>query len=331
MGPAFYFLKEAWVKSVFLNQQHFINWLSFTCIHRVILKKNLLKKITEEIGSGSILYFYWADKPSGIVPFLRKKFTNPMVVRFHGSDVFEEVKGGYIPCRESLLKSLNVAVFISQKGENYVHDKYPALNFASLVFRLGVKYQGKTKISSDGVFRIVSCSNVVKLKRVNLILEALIRCSERVHWVHFGEGPLLEALKEKSKNINDNLTITFKGQVPGHEIYEYYRNEPVDLFINVSKSEGIPVSIMEALSFGIPVIATDVGGVSEIVSNSIGRLLSKDFQTKELAEIIENFQKKSEEEISIYKENAYKVWENNYNAQNNYLRFANFLFSMKHD
>ena len=45
---------------------------------------------------------------------------------------------------------------------------------------------------------------------------------------------------------------------------------PVDLFLTVSANEGIPVSIMEAQSFGIPVIATDVGGISEIVNNVNG-------------------------------------------------------------
>ena len=61
------------------------------------------------------------------------------------------------------------------------------------------------------------------------------------------------------------------------------------MFINVSSTEGIPVSIMEAMSFGIPVIATAVGGTPEIVNNENGYLLSKDPSAKELAEVIQNF------------------------------------------
>jgi len=324
-SPVLYFVKEALVKSVLFNRVHFIHWLSFTCIHRFLLKNNP----TGALGTGTILYFYWGDKPSGIVPFLKKKFANPIIVRFHGSDVFEEVKNGYIPCRESLLKSLNAAVFISQKGENYVKNKYPGINFASWVFRLGVKNRGKAKASSDGEFRVVSCSNVVKLKRVHLILEALMQCEHRIHWVHFGDGPLLSDLIEKVTLVKDNIIITLKGQVLGSEIYDYYKNMPVDLFINVSESEGIPVSIMEAISFGIPVIATDVGGVSEIVNESMGKLIPKDFSTLELAGIIEDFRTKSENEISVLKENAYNVWEKNYNAEINFPHFADFLSSMK--
>ena len=46
---------------------------------------------------------------------------------------------------------------------------------------------------------------------------------------------------------------------------DYYKNNIIDIFINLSASEGIPVSIMDAISFGIPCIATNVGGTGEIV------------------------------------------------------------------
>ena len=49
----------------------------------------------------------------------------------------------------------------------------------------------------------------------------------------------------------------------------------IDLFINTSSSEGVPVSIMEALSVGIPIIATDVGGTKEIVTKTTARIASE--------------------------------------------------------
>ncbi|NCO54621.1 MAG: glycosyltransferase, partial [Bacteroidetes bacterium] len=63
----------------------------------------------------------------------------------------------------------------------------------------------------------------------------------------------------------------------------------VDLFINVSESEGIPVSIMEALSAGIPVIATNVGGTNEIVNNDVGFLIDKEFEINTAVNIINNY------------------------------------------
>ena len=54
------------------------------------------------------------------------------------------------------------------------------------------------------------------------------------------------------------------------------RSQPIDIFINVSSSEGLPVAIMEAISFDIPIIATNVGGTSEIVTPETGILIAPD-------------------------------------------------------
>src|SRR5690606_35919751 len=82
-----------------------------------------------------------------------------------------------------------------------------------------------------------------------------------IQWHHFGDGPQMSLLeREKSEISIKNLTITLHGRVENSKIYDFYRYNPVDLFINLSSSEGIPVSIMEAISCGIPVVATNVGG-----------------------------------------------------------------------
>ena len=62
----------------------------------------------------------------------------------------------------------------------------------------------------------------------------------------------------------------------------------IDALINVSESEGLPFSMMEAISFGIPVIGTNVGGVKEIINNDTGILLEKDFEIKSLSSLIDN-------------------------------------------
>ena len=54
-------------------------------------------------------------------------------------------------------------------------------------------------------------------------------------------------------------------------------------------TEGIPVSLVEALSYGIPIIATDVGGNSEVCDSQVGILLSSDPSAEEVKESIEDF------------------------------------------
>ena len=89
---------------------------------------------------------------------------------------------------------------------------------------------------------------------------------------------MMNQIKEMSRELPENIKIDFRGNVKNSDLLEVYKNNQFDLFLNVSLSEGIPVSIMEALSFGIPCIATDVGGTKEIVIDGYnGWLLKKDF------------------------------------------------------
>ena len=88
--------------------------------------------------------------------------------------------------------------------------------------------------------------------------------------VQFGKS-----LQEELKLFPQNAEGYLDGYVPIEQIMNYYRENPVDVIVNVSESEGgSPVSIMEALSCGIPAIATAVGGNPEIVSEQNGILLS---------------------------------------------------------
>jgi glycosyltransferase involved in cell wall biosynthesis len=84
-----------------------------------------------------------------------------------------------------------------------------------------------------------------------------------------------------------NILYNFLGFLPTNEVYLYYKNKPIDVFLNVSASEGLPVSIMEAQSCGIPVIATAVGGTPEIVNEKVGILLSPNPTPEEIGSTIE--------------------------------------------
>ena len=63
------------------------------------------------------------------------------------------------------------------------------------------------------------------------------------------------------KNFPKNIRAEFKGRVLNKEVLKFYIDEVPDLFINLSSSEGIPMSIMEAMSCSIPVIATNNKGI----------------------------------------------------------------------
>lgn len=325
LSPVAFAVKEFFQKRVFKNKKHFQNWLGATLMTRILLKKRNRKSIFDKISDNSVLYFYWGDKTSNIIPLIADRVQRPIVARFHGSDLYEEIKGGYIPFRKTLLKHLTTAVFISQMGEDYLKNRYPELNFETKLFRLGVPHKATAKPSDDNVLRIVSCSYVVPIKRLHLIVEILKQLDFKVEWTHLGGGNYLDKIKEMCQSLPENIQTTFVGQVSNAEVLNYYAQHFVDLFINVSESEGIPVSIMEAISAEIPVFATNVGGTSEIITDDFGELFPKDFSVIFFAERIKNYHQKSFEDKMLMRKNAYRFWSEHYNADDNYTAFANYL------
>jgi glycosyltransferase involved in cell wall biosynthesis len=105
-------------------------------------------------------------------------------------------------------------------------------------------------------------------------------------------------------------------------VLEYYRTHPVSAFVNVSASEGLPVAVMEAFSFGIPAIATDVGGTHEIVSDGgNGFLIPQDFSPEQLLEAFCRLEKMTEPDYQNLCAGARKTWEEKFSAAKNYGRF----------
>jgi glycosyltransferase involved in cell wall biosynthesis len=188
--------------------------------------------------------------------------------------------------------------------------------------RLGVKKQVFNSLESKP-FSIVSCSNVIPLKRVELIAQALKLIALPYTWTHFGDGPLLENIKAEFQNEHH----LFQGRVSNTEVLTFYQKHTPHLFINVSSSEGIPVSIMEAFSFGISVIATDVGGNGEIVNGKNGTLVPADISAEELSEIIQEYIEMNNESYKKKRLAAYKTWEEGFNAGKNYGEFVELLMN----
>jgi glycosyltransferase involved in cell wall biosynthesis len=138
-------------------------------------------------------------------------------------------------------------------------------------------------------------------------------------WVHFGDGPELKRVQNILVNNQNHETI-FLGRVENKIVLEYYSKNKIDLFLNLSTTEGIPVSIMEAFSFGIPVVATNVGGTAEIVNPENGFLLPENPSVNDIKIAIENVI------YHVEKRNrAYQTWKEKYNAEKNYADFIKLI------
>lgn len=240
-----------------------------------------------------------------MIPFLRRIGYDKVIVRFHGFDLYKDRLGGYQPYRTALLKNLTVAITISEFGMSYLKNQYPHVHFETKLLRLGVVYVGRTPSSIDGCIRIVSCARIILLKRIHLIVKVLKLLPFNVEWTHIGDGDYRNLVEEELRDLPSNVKVNLVGWKSACEVQNYYANNPTDLFISLSESEGIPVSIMEALAAGIPVFSTDVGGIREIVDDECGHLIDVTLSEHEIAAELKAYLERYLKNASYYKDSAF--------------------------
>jgi N-acetyl sugar amidotransferase len=278
---------------------------------------------------------YWCTESVIGFCLLKNKYPNAkMDSRFHAYDLYlERHKPNYLPFRKLIMERLDKLIFISDQGKNYFLKVYKdAVDERKLIInRLGVNFIESTEVKKEKThleeMRLVTCSSLIDLKRIDLVIRALSEVKNvQIEWIHFGNGPLAESLEKLAVELlGDKLNIKFNfyGFIDNDNLQKYYHTNYVDLFLNTSKYEGVPISIMEAMSYKIPCVATNVGGVSEIVNSENGYLLPVDFDIKQLVEIIEQYSKLSKEEKKQKSESAYLTWKTKYNGLENYKALIN--------
>ncbi len=272
-----------------------------------------------------IYYSYWFNDWASILVIAKQLGLNGKIVsRTHGFDFDEKQQGrGYHPFRYVELPKFDKIFQVSEYGQNYISKRFPrAKNI--VVSKLGVVENGVNPISVNQIFHIVSCSNFVPLKRVHLMVEILTQFSIPFHWTHFGTSSGMEKVQAKAENLLNKDSFTFKGFVPNKDLMEWYKTNAVDLFVNVSKLEGLPVSLMEAISFGIPVVGCNICGVPEIVNKETGVLLDVDFESKQVASTLEEFLKTKARNTS-FRKGVKDFWSEHFDAYKNY---KDFIFEL---
>lgn len=319
-------IKEFFSNRVFLNRIRLKKWLLAVLGYSVSL--NRFKRY-DFSSSDVILYSYWANQEF----FIDNKMKNFIkVVRMHGADFYEERSAGYLPLREKLYTSVDLLLPISADISKKLAAYYKADQSKIFLSYLGVtNEQSYCTLKHKSSLQIISCSNVYPLKRIDRIYEILrsINSAIMIEWIHIGTGAIVDELKEMLVlDAVENIKFKFVGQKSQIEIKEIYQNNYFDFFINTSEHEGLPVSIMEAFSYGVPGIATDVGGTREIVNSTNGLLIEKNFSSKEVADQIE-YIIASKDIYSSLRKQAFETWSSNFDASKNYPLLIEKLSSFK--
>ena len=288
--------------------------------------------------ANTIFYTYWLNNITLGVGMAKQKLKGVhLVSRTHRGDLYNESRPhSYFSYRPQTLKVLDRLFLISEHGLAYISTLYPWVADNCEVSRLGVRGNNVlNKGSTDGVFRVVSCSSLIPVKRVALLLKGLSMAAKEqdqkiFEWHHFGSGPLMDELQTlASQCLPSNVSWVFHGNTPNDEVIKFYRENPIDLFVNVSQSEGVPVSIMEAASFGIPIMATAVGGTPELVTEKNGILLKPDPSLEEISQGILKMMCELQFRM-IAGKSSFEMWQENYDADKNFPKFVERIIADTH-
>lgn len=312
---------EAEVRNFLFNAEMLRRWLK---------REGCFQDITN-----TVYYTFWYS--TGTMALVLEKQKHPemkIATRAHGYDLYNERQ----PCGQ-LFKSfmdpyIDFIGFISRTGRDYYlqHFAVKENQDAYRVCYLGVPDNGLNPGATDGApMELFSCSNVIPLKRVELLVQAISLLNFPVHWYHAGNGESFEkvtALCHELLDSKPNVKWEMPGAIPNTEVVKYYQQQHVDLFLTSSETEGLPVSIMEAYSYGVPVAATAVGGIPEMVNLGTGYLLPENPTPQEIAEVIEKHQNASATARASLSLNARQLWFNSFHDKKNHEKFAKALLSL---
>jgi len=295
-----------------------------------ILKANELRAFIEERGlRDAIFYDYWFENSTLALSLLRASGDVRLAVaRAHGFDLYDERwPSGQVPFRELKAEGLDRIFPVSAHGRDYLAERIPWASERLEVQRLGVLAQSSDVEERSSTPLVVSCGSLLPFKRTHLIPELLARLNQGVRWIHFSDGPDRARVEQAAQHLPSRVNWELRGDVPNSEVLELYRGERVDAFVSMSAYEGIPVSMMEAISFGIPLLGMYVYGVPEIVNAQTGICLPVDIEPEGAASALAEVLTPGRFDRSTIR----GFFAKNYEASANYTEFAKQLLKLQND
>ncbi|MBR1792044.1 MAG: glycosyltransferase family 4 protein [Bacteroidales bacterium] len=158
-------------------------------------------------------------------------------------------------------------------------------------------------------YNLCTTGTVCHRKGQYLIVEALGMLTEsvrsKIHVSIIGTGNDLSTLVNRVAELGISENITFCGVIPNSEVHNYLCG--CDIYILMSNSEGLPISIIEGMRAGLGVISTPVAGIPEMVGTDNGLLIEPD--ANQLANVLQNIDHYDWEQLG---KNSRKKFEEEY-------------------
>jgi glycosyltransferase involved in cell wall biosynthesis len=151
-------------------------------------------------------------------------------------------------------------------------------------------------------------------------LEILKYLDKKFRLIIVGDGEDREKIEKYIQNNNLKNRVILTGKI--NNVIDYYSQADILLFM--SKNEGLPLTILEAMACGIPVLTTNVGGIGEIIKNNVNGIFINRNNKKEIADIIKKVIENDELKLTLIR-NAYNLVRNDLNLKNHVEQFKSLI------
>ena len=171
--------------------RHLVSFLSYSLNSYNTVSKYILDNY---IDNEIYLYSYWMHSSAFVACLLKKKIptVKKAITRCHRFDLYEySSPNNYIPMREFIYSNIDEIHSISLDGIEYLSQRVSALKDKLVLSQLGTHKRDFVCQDKNKPLKIVSCSWIRPVKRVDLIIKALEQCNTSIEWTHFGDGILL--------------------------------------------------------------------------------------------------------------------------------------------
>ena len=289
------FCKILWHEIIGIKKKNFIKKILMILKERILAENTYLwvKNKKKEIPNKEIFYSYWSNYTLLSFYLLKRdNIINKCFARSLGSDL-----NGFIPnddfvaFKKLKFQMLDFLIILNEgqreklKNERLINDNKVIKCYQGIHLQIL-----KEKQKLDKKIHILSCGRHVYVKNTLQIINFIQAFSKvakdyEIIYTCIGSGPdfvnVKKASEVKLKHIKFNLIEKVTNLI------DFLKKNQIDLYINLSRSEGMSFAVMEAMSFSIPIICSKIPGNTEIVNNNNGYVLHS-YENEDINNLIKN-------------------------------------------
>jgi colanic acid/amylovoran biosynthesis glycosyltransferase len=230
-----------------------------------------------------LLHIFFGHIAVHLLPLIQA-WSKASVVSFHGADVLVDMeRPAYRHATKQMLDAVTRVFVRSASLQRAVAELGCDENKIDIV-RTGIPLDEfpfrEREFPTDGEWRFVQASRLIEKKGLATTLHAFtafLPHYPRARLTIAGEGPMLDELEELTRKLKIDDRVALPGFVAPDKLREIYYGSHIFLHPSETGSdgnqEGIPNSMLEAMATGLPVFATDHGGIPEAIDNGMSGIL----------------------------------------------------------